>query len=471
MKSCRFIVTSFIALLFVSSAWAGTGKSPKYVFLFIGDGMSTPQRMVAEEFSLKTGHGPLAMNMLPYHATTRTRSANKIITDSAAAATAIGCGVKTNNGMLGMEPDGTKVVSCAELAKKAGRKVGIITTVTIVHATPAGFYAHRSNRGMSYQIGLDLVDSGFEYFAGGGLGGKHDDRGNPEYRGDIFDLARKAGYAIATNRAEWAALKPGGKSWSVFATGAMDFAIDANGTQPTLPELVQKGIELLDSPAGFFMMCEGGKVDYCCHANDAATTLRDVIALDDAVKVAIAFADRHPDDTLIIVTGDHETGGLSMGFAGTGGRFYVERLASQKCSVESFSGTIKVMLRANVDRPFDDVKPLVTEKFGLLFDGPADDPMKMTKAEIADLEKAFEADRARVKGCIADTTAHDVARKYVFGIAVRRVLAAHAGIGWSSGSHTALPTLTTARGVCADILVGMAENDDLGTRLKKLYEQ
>ena len=147
----------------------------------------------------------------------------------------------------------------------------------------------------------------------------------------------------------------------------------------------------------------------------------------------------------------------------------MERLANQKCSVESFSGTIKAMLRENLDCPFNDVKPLVTEKFGLVFEGSADDPMKMKAFEVDELEKAFEADRARVRRHVADTTAHDAVRKYAFGAAARRVLAAHSGVGWSSSSHTALPTLTTASGCRADILVGMAENSDLGIRLKKLF--
>ncbi len=441
---------------------------PKYTFLFIGDGMSMPQRMVAEEFSEKIGHGPLAMNTLSYQASTRTKSANAIITDSAAAATAIACGEKTNNGMLGVTPDGRKVTSVAEVAKAAGQKVGIITTVTIVHATPAGFYAHIPSRSQVYQIALDLIDSGFDYFAGGGVYDKFDDRNDPKYKGNVFDLARQAGYTLATNRAEWAALRPGGKTWSIFDSHVMQFMIDADGSQPTLAELVSKGIALLDGPAGFFMMCEGGKVDYAGHANDAATNLRDIIALDDAVKVALAFAEKHPDETLIVTTGDHETGGLSMGFAGTGGKFYVERLVAQKCSAEWLSNKTKAMLREKIDRPFSDMIPILEEKFGFVFDKNSKDCMKITDSELAELQKAFEADRNRVRRKMADTTAHDTPRKYVFGGAAKRIMAAHAGIGWSSGSHTALPTLTTAQGVGADILVGMKENSDLGKRLIKL---
>ena len=467
MKLKKYFLLSFIAscMLCVGS------PRPRYVFLFIGDGMSTPQRMVAEEFAVKTGHGELAMNSLPYQVSTRTRSANAIITDSAAAATAIASGVKTNNGMIGVDPEGNKVESCAEFAKKNGRKGGIITTVTIVHATPAGFYAHRNSRGQLYQIALDLVASGFDYFAGGGVGGKHDEKSNPEYRGDVFELARKAGYTVNRSRAEWEALKPGSRSWNVFAPAAMAFSIDSDGTQPTVAEMVAKGIEVLDGPSGFFMMCEGGKVDYSAHANDAATNLRDVIALDDAVKVALAWAEKHPEETLVITTGDHETGGMSMGFAGTGGKFNVEYLGNQKCSAENFSGKVKAMLNADVNRPFSDMKPMLSEKFGFVFDGDQANPLKLTSADIRELEKAFEADRAMVKRRMADTTAHDVARKYAFAATAKRILAARAGVGWSSGSHTALPTLTTAKGVCADMLLGMKENSDIGIRLKRLLER
>ena len=156
---------------FVCASAVAFAAAPKYVFVFIGDGMSTPQRLMAEDFSKRTGRGELAMNHLARRTETATKSANKVVTDSAAAATAIACGEKTDNGMLGMRPDGTRIESVAAVAKKAGRKVGIVTTVTIVHATPAGFYAHNRSRGDSRAIAMDLVKSGFDYFAGGGIGG------------------------------------------------------------------------------------------------------------------------------------------------------------------------------------------------------------------------------------------------------------------------------------------------------------
>ena len=456
-----------LALASVSVGWA---EAPKYVFLFIGDGMSTPQRMVAEEFAAKVGHGEFAMNRLPFQANTRTRSANAVITDSAAAATAIACGEKANNHTLGVSPDGSRLESVAEFAKKRGMKVGIMTTVGIVHATPAGFYAHRTNRGLNYQIALDLVDSGFDYFAGGGINGANNPKKDPAYRGDIWELARAAGYEICTNRAQWAALKPGSKSWSVFSKWQMGFQIDADGSLPTPAEMVAKGIEAMEGPDGFFLMCESGMVDHAGHANDAATNLREVLALDDAVKVALAFLDRHPAETLVVVTGDHETGGLSMGFSGVGEKFDVGLLAHQKTSVEKFSEDIKKLIKASdCKMSFDEAKPLLTEKFGLVFDKPGD-PMQMSAETVTTLAEAFSNDVRKVRGKVADTTAHDVPRRYVFAQTVKNVLNAHAGVGWSSGCHTALPTLTTAKGNGAEILVGMSENTDIARRLKALLK-
>ena len=137
----------FIVFVFVLFTVIGLqAANPKYVFLFIGDGMSTPQRLIADEFSRTLGTGQLAINTLPIHATTRTCSANSLVTDSAAAATAIACGERTNNGMIGMNSKGEKLVSLAEVARDRGRKVGIVTSVTINHATPAGFYGHRKSR-------------------------------------------------------------------------------------------------------------------------------------------------------------------------------------------------------------------------------------------------------------------------------------------------------------------------------------
>ena len=463
-----------LAALLCAAACAAAAK-PKYVFLFIGDGMSTPQRMTAEEFSVAVGHGPLAMNALRYQSMTRTRAANAVVTDSAAAATAIACGEKADNGSLGIRPDGSRLESVAEFAKRNGKKVGIMTTVPIVHATPAGFYAHRRSRGDNYGIALDLLASGFDYFAGGGVYNDYDDKAHPEHRGNVFELAAKDGYAVVRDKAALRALKPGGgKSWAAFGDNGLEFAIDDDGTQPSLADMVSKAVELLDGPDGFFIMAEGGKVDYCAHANDAATLMREILAMDDAVRVAAAFMRKHPDETLVVVTGDHETGGMAMGFAGIGYNFHVQLLKYQKCSAEVFSNRIAGMIEKNPDLPFEAVKPLVEANFGLLFApekvGTSQNRkmMVLTAGEIKELEKAFRADVEFVHAKQKETTKHDVARRRRFAAACRRLVSNHAGVGWSSGAHTAMPTMTTAGGCGAENFTGYLENTDIARRLRDL---
>ena len=448
---------------FVCASAVAFAAAPKYVFVFIGDGMSTPQRLMAEDFSKRTGRGELAMNHLARRTETATKSANKVVTDSAAAATAIACGEKTDNGMLGMRPDGTRIESVAAVAKKAGRKVGIVTTVTIVHATPAGFYAHNRSRGDSRAIAMDLVKSGFDYFAGGGIGGwtqpkggYFDTNGNfvklEEGREavpgiDPYSLWQTNGYTfVKDDLAAFKALKPGRPVWCVFGESGMDYALDRDGSQPTLAEIVEKGVELLDGPDGFFLMCEGGKVDYAGHANDAGGSVAEQLSLDDAVKVAMRFAKAHPGETLIVTTGDHETGGLIRGITGAGAAFDPALLKHQRCTASKFSSILKNAQEKNAAFSFDDAMALVRENFGL------GGPVPLTDADRDELKKAFEQKKPAE-----------------FAGAAKRILSAHAGLAWKSGGHTALPTMTTAEGPGSEILEGMTDNTEIGARLKGLY--
>ena len=417
----------------VLAAPLALAATPKNVILFIGDGMSTPQRMTAEEFAIKDGREKLYINHLPQQATTRTCSASSLVTDSAAAATAIACGTKTRNHAVGVDPAGKRLVSCAEVAKAKGRKVGIVTTVTINHATPAGFYAHRGDRNDGYGIGLDLLASGFDFFAGGGCD-RHDDKGHKEYKGDIYSLAEKSGYAFAKqDRKAFDALKPGAKAWYVAASGTLPYTIDEDDWKdvPTLAELTAKAIKMLENPKGFFLMVEAGKIDYAGHANDAAANLREVLALDDAVKVALKYHKKHPE-TLVIVTGDHETGGMTMGFAGTGYNFYMDRLAAQKRSAEALGNHIS----SKKPQSFAEIRDFVTENYGL------------SGKELDGVERAFGGDIVS---------------------AVKRAVSAKCGIGWTSNSHTALPVLTTSIGPGSEQFTGFIDNTDISKTIKSFF--
>ncbi len=467
--TARHILAAFAAAV----SLAASAAAPKYVFLFIGDGMSTPQRMIADEFSRKAGKGPLAMNTMPHQATTRTCSATSLVTDSAAAATAIACGVKTYNGAIGVDPAGKAVESCAVSAKKAGRKVGIISTVTITHATPAGFYAHRANRGELYGIAIDLANSGFDFFAGGGLDYAYKDKRAKDFAkyGHAYRYAESQGYHIVKTREEFLSLKPGcGKVLTRFTNGALENSIDADPAQPTLAELVSKAAEVLDGPEGFFIMAEGGRIDWAGHANDAATNLREVLALDDAVKAALAFQAAHPGDTLVVVTGDHETGGMSMGFAGTGYALYLERLAGQTMSVGRFEHDVGKLYGKRPDVSFDEVKPLIEKAFGLRFAGDGrKDPMVLTREEFKEIKAAFDHDAEYHKARVQENKAYDGEKKYLLGGACRLVVSHKAGIGWSSGSHTAMPVVTSAKGPGAERFSGFLENAEISRIFKSMY--
>lgn len=434
-------------------------KPVKYVFLFIGDGMSIPQRMMADEFLQRTTDRKLRINQFPAQAVTITRSANAFITDSAASGTAIACGEKTKNGRIGMNTDGKRQLeSVAAVAHRNQRKVGIVTSVTLNHATPAAFYGHRPNRGQYYELGQDLVNSGFDYFGGGGIAA-NDDRKNRAYTGDIYELAAKAGYTVTRDRAGFAKLNAkSGKTLAVGAPGALPYAIDRVPGDLTLADFTAKGIELLDNPKGFFMMVEGGKIDWMCHANDAATVLREMIDFDDAVAVALDFAAKHPEDTLIVVTGDHETGGLTLGFAGTGYNSYIERLASQRCSSDTFMDKVKTLLKNTPEPTFDAVKPLITECFGMTFGTDAKDPMTVSAAEEARLREAFAVQLKAFRAGKNSTA---------LPIAVLHTFDNKAGLGWTTGAHTALPVNTTATGKSAGAFKGMIDNTEIAKILKE----
>ena len=440
------------------------GKPVKYVFLFIGDGLSLPQRMMGEEFLKKTENRGLNINAMPYQAVTSTYAANSLITDSAASGTAIACGEKTNNGWLGVAPEGKrKLESIASVAHKNGRKVGIVTTVTLNHATPAAFYAHVDNRGNMYDIGLELIESNFEYFGGGGIE-SYNDKEAKNYKGHLYEMAAEAGYTVSRNAENFKKIKPGTKkTLSVGASGALPYTIDTQKDELRLADFTRQGIELLDNPNGFFMMVEGGAIDWMCHANDAATSFWEIIDFDNAVAVALDFQKKNPDETLIVVTGDHETGGLTLGFAGTGYSSYIELIAAQKASTDRMGAKIK---QYGQDRDegvkFDEVKPLITSLSGLVFDKPKEEQkqgcLNLTENETRELENAF---KESLKDGRLD-------RGSILARASIRILNNKSGLGWTSGAHTALPVMTTAKGPQAEFFTNMIDNTDIAKRLKPM---
>ncbi|GAB6059111.1 alkaline phosphatase [Desulfonatronum parangueonense] len=285
-------------------------------------------------------------------------------------------------------------------------------------------------------------------------------------------MARNNGYSIVNTREEILALKPGAKIIAFNANlpdgKALPYAMDTTDDDVTLAEFTAKGIELLDNPKGFFMMVEGGKIDWASHANDAVATILDTLAFDEAIQVALEFACKHPEDTLIVVTGDHECGGMSLGFAGTQYETAYEVLKGQKISFKIFEGMVKEYRETNKgNASFEDMKPIITENFGLLFDG--DEHMTLKEHELRALREAFTRSMAglREKG---------VGEEYLlYGdydpltIKVSHILNQKAGIAWASYSHTGAPVVTSAWGVGHEIFNGYYHQTDLGRKLMSVY--
>ena len=282
---------------------------PKNVILLIGDGMGFAQTSLAR---LSLGpKGALAMDSMPQAAFVKTYSAGPgMITDSAAAATALATGNKTINGMIALMPDGTPAKTILEAAAEAGKATGLITTVTITHATPAGFGAHERERNNERDIAPQYLRQKIDVLLGGGEKFFLPKSTPGSERLDTRDLiteAGAAGYAVVRTREELVSAKQS-KLLGLFAKGYMEFKT----SEPSVAEMASKALEVLEKKGtGFFLMIEGGQIDTACHANDTKKALQQTLDFDEAVKTALAFA-RKNGNTLVLVTADHETGGMAI---------------------------------------------------------------------------------------------------------------------------------------------------------------
>jgi alkaline phosphatase len=493
----RGIALSFavLVLLALSSASFAATKA-KYVFLMIGDGMALPQRNAAEIFlaagrdATKPGIVRLAMNELPAQGMCTTYSTNSLITDSAAAATAFACGEKTKSGVIAMDPNGErKLPIITQLAKASGRKIGIVSSVSIDHATPAAFYSHAAGRSVYYEIALQLASSGFDYFAGGGLKKPKGDKGDQP---DAFEAIEKAGYVITRTRDDF--LKLNASSGKILAINpvldrdkALSYEVDRKDGEITLAEFTTKGIELLDNPNGFFMMVEGGKIDWACHANDAVASIRDTVAFDDAVRVALDFCKKHPDETLVVVLGDHETGGMSIGFAGTQYDTFFSKLRFQKGSYIAFDAFLDGYKKTHSPETakFDDIAATVTEFFGFRFlpdekivdleskakggDRAAAQELELAvkPREMKDIRAAFAQTMKGAKERSSDEETYLLYGEYEpLTICLTHILNRKAGIGWTTYAHTGVPVPVSAIGVGQETFNGYYDNTDVHAKMK-----
>lgn len=458
-------------LLILLSVCAVFGQQAKYVFYFIGDGMGVNQVQGTElyrgELEGKVGISPLLFPEFPYATVATTFSATNRVTDSAAAGTALATGHKTKNGAIGVLKDlTTQVTSVAVWAQKSGKKVGVTTSVSIDHATPAAFYAHDGSRGNAYNIGKHVVSTGFDFYAGSDFvdpNNKKDKSGNSV---NLYSYVEKEGYTIARGYKDYQKKAKDANKMILFQTetaskkdiNAIPYAIDRSQDDLTLCEITRSAIDFLskDNDKGFFLMVEGGKIDWACHGNDAATAFHEVIDFDNAIRIAYEFYKQHPDETLIVVTADHETGGLSLG----SGHYdlNLKVLQNQKVSMGKFTSIINDTRKKNGGKlSWEQVQELLKENFGFWKN------VELSDKQEARLKEVYE------KSCKG--TAEKKASEYQLDDAIsataKDIINEMALIKWGSGGHSAGYVPVFAIGAGADNFQGRLDNTEIPVKIAK----
>ncbi len=280
--------------------YTGREKTPKNVILLIGDGMGLAQTYAG----LTANGGDLYIKNFKNIGFATTYAANKYVTGSAASGTALATGQKTNYTFIGVDPNGEKLKNIREIAQENGKATGVVSTSSVTHATPASFVGHQPTRYMEEEIAGDFVNSGIDVFIGGGLK-FFTERKDGE---NLLDDLKSKGYQISTDIDEIAGIEE----------GKLAGLVSPNGT----PRRSERGdmlcvatttaLNILDNdPDGFFLMIEGSQIDWAGHANDTPWIVEEVHDFDQTIGIVLEFAAKN-QETLVIVTADHETGGLTI---------------------------------------------------------------------------------------------------------------------------------------------------------------
>lgn len=457
-------VAVLLVIFLVSTVWA---QQAKYVFYFIGDGMGVNQvngaEMYLAEQEGRIGVKPLLFTTFPAGTMATTFSATNSVTDSSAAGTALATGEKTYNGAVSMDDDKNVLSTVAERAKKAGRKVGIATSVSVDHATPAAFYAHQPNRSRYYEIALDLPKAGFDFYAGSGFL-KPTTTADKKEAPNVFPIIEEAGYTIARGLDEYKEKAADAKKMILIQKegaepSCLPYAIDHEEGDLTLPEITESAVSFLSkgNKKGFFLMVEGGKIDWACHSNDPVTVFEEVIDLDNAVRVAYEFYKKHPKETLIVVTADHETGGMGLGIWKY--ELHLKSLLNQKQSQDLLSKAITDLRKDKAGKAsWNEIKDLLTEKMGFWKELP------LTWEQEKMLRDEYEQSFVKNKVVFEESL---YARTEPLAAAARKVMSQIAMVGWTSSSHTAGYVPVFAIGAGADLFTGKMDNTEIPKRIAK----
>lgn len=432
----------------------------KYIFYFIGDGMGMGQVMAAQAYNRHVlgNQAPITMMQFPAGTPATNFSASSPVTDSAAAGTALSSGRKTNNGMIGMTPDSVAIPSIARIFHDNGYGIGIVTSVYPDDATPGAFYAHVPDRGMYYEIGKQAADCGYDFIGGSNLRGLKKKDGSPT---DLMELFAEKGVSVVRGVREFDTVTS--KRVLMLSPDPnyisnIGYTIDSIPGALTLKQMTQACLRQLERNGHdkFFMMVEAGNIDHACHGNDGGAALKEVLNFQQSIELALNFYREHPRETLIVVTADHETGGLGLGNNVVGYDLKLGYYDYQKISKDKFAEWCRSLARS--DKPFswDDMKAALGDKLGFWRGVPI-------------TEKQTERLHALFDKCITRKAGEDHKTLYAsfneFTDAVYKTLDEHTGLGWTTNGHTGGLIPVFAEGVGSALFNGMNDNTDLPKKI------
>ena len=425
---------SLLLVLLLISAAVFAGKPAKYVFLMIGDGMG-PEFCKLYMSQYPDSNFSKFAQRIP----TGTNNISGRTTDSAASGTALACGIKTYNTAIGVDKDKKPVTSLAKILKEKNWKIGIISSVGINDATPAAHYANQITRKERGKILTDMFASKFDFF------GVSTILSQKEYKNkDINKNLKKNGYTVVKGK-QLAALKPGRKSVVMSDTHA--------GNNPRLADVTAKAAELLSAGgSNFFIMVEGGAIDHCNHRNDHTAALKEMIEFDAAIGEALKFAEKHPEETLIVVTADHDTGGPKINDIA---KYRKESFFKQN---KSFGKLTEMVTKMKKDKaPAADMIRAVTDAVGIV---------NLSPEEGARIESACQQFITGKQTKTDKFTASMGYGKYnPLLIEAFRIRDNRNGFVYTSFGHTPVKVITFVKGAGAENFKAPQENSDIPHRI------
>lgn len=413
----------------------------KYIFLFIGDGMGDDIIRLSNDI-LEDKHNK-ALSFTEFHSQGKvsTELYNGDITDSAAAGTAIASGIKTKKGAIGVNVDGQNVESIIEYANDKGMKTGVITTVTVDHATPAAFYAHQSKRTKYEEILQDAFNSDLNVIAGSytsaGLSNE-----------ELTEMSESSDKELRFVEKDDSFTEEKG----IYLT-QVPYAKDNDFSNATLYSILKHSVENLYNDNGFIIMAESGKIDWANHQSDWVDAVNEIFVLDDAVQYALDFYEKHPEETMIIVTSDHETGGFIYD-----DDVNVDVYDNVKTSYEGLSSIINEAKGKGTSSGFSYLKDYLTNNFGFGFDDAKDCIIPITSKNEEDLYDAFKY-----------YVRKDKSTSYVYK-EIYQIINDFTGEIYTTDYHTKEPVSIYAIGRYSELFEGEYENVDIYSKLKEILD-